>query len=149
MNNRLQKLFNKVFSRYVSTGLIFLLDVLLSFIAALLIIFSVHYIVSGNGRLASMDYWKQFVWVWLVASTVSAAFMFWAFKSYRIIIRHSSLADIFRFCVAVFCAMVLDGIILGAAGLWHPNTWIILLAYGILCVFLLIVFRVLMIRVYE
>ena len=149
MNNRLQKLFNKVFSRYVSTGLIFLLDVLLSFIAALLIIFSVHYIVSGNGRLASMDYWKQFVWVWLVASTVSAAFMFWAFKSYRIIIRHSSLADIFRFCVAVFCAMVLDGIILGAAGLWHPNTWIILFAYGILCVFLLIVFRVLMIRVYE
>ena len=149
MNSGIQKLFNKVVSRYVSTGFIFVLDVLLSFISALLIIFGVHYIVSGQSWVTSMAYWNRFVWVWLIASTASAAFMFWAFKSYRIIIRHSSLADIFRFCIAVLAATVLDGMILLAAGLWHPNTWVILVAYAVLCIFLLVVFRVLMIRVYE
>ncbi len=149
MNSGIQKIFNKVVSRYVSTGFIFVLDVLLSFISALLIIFGVHYIVSGPSWVTSMAYWNRFVWVWLIASTASAAFMFWAFKSYRIIIRHSSLADTFRFCIAVLAATVLDGMILLVAGLWHPNTWVILVAYAVLCIFLLVVFRVLMIRVYE
>ena len=149
MNSGLRKLFNKVVTRYVSTGFIFVLDVLLSFISALLIIFGVHYVVSGTGAMTSMAYWNRFVWVWLIASTASAAFMFWAFKSYRIIIRHASLADTFRFCLAVLAATVLDGIILLAADLWHPNTWIILVSYAVLCIFLLVVFRVVMIRVYE
>ena len=148
MKNRLQKLFDRVFSRYVSTGLVFVLDVLLSFVSALLVIFGVHYLVSGT-TLASIAYWNRFVWVWLVTSTVSAGVMFWAFRSYRIIIRHSSLADIFRFVLAVACATLLDAAVLIVAGLWHPKSWLILLSYGILCVFLIVIFRVAMIRVYE
>ncbi|MBR5101096.1 MAG: polysaccharide biosynthesis protein [Bacteroidales bacterium] len=149
MGNPLKKLFDKVFSRYVSTGLIFALDVMLSFLAALLVIFGVHYLVSEASGLATMAYWNRFVWVWLVASTISAAVMFWLFKSYRIIIRHSSMADIFRFCLAVLCATILDGIVLALTGLWHPNTWLVLVVYCILCIFLLIFARVVMIRTYE
>lgn len=148
MKNRLQKLFDRVFSRYVSTGLIFALDVLLSFVSALLVIFGVHYLVIETTS-ALFAYWNRFVWVWLITSTLSAAFMFWAFRSYRIIIRHSSLADIFRFFPAVACASLLDAVVLFATGLWHPKTWFILLSYGILCIFLIVVFRVAMIRVYE
>ena len=149
MGNPLQKLFDKVFSRYVSTGLVFALDVLLSFISALLVIFGVHYVVSEANGVASMVYWNRFVWVWLVASTVSAAIMFWGFRSYRIIIRHSSMADIFRFCLAVVSATLLDGVVLALAGLWHSNTWLVLIAYCILCIFLLVFARVVMIRTYE
>ncbi|MBR6424144.1 MAG: polysaccharide biosynthesis protein [Bacteroidales bacterium] len=75
--------------------------------------------------------------------------MFWVFKSYRIIIRHSSLSDIFRFGMAVLCTTLLEAVVLMAAGLWHPNTWIILVSYLIICIFLLISCRVLMIRIYE
>ena len=149
MGNPLQKLFDKVFSRYVSTGFVFALDVLLSFISALLVIFGVHYVVSEASGVASMVYWNRFVWVWLVASTVSAAIMFWGFRSYRIIIRHSSMADIFRFCLAVVSATLLDGVVLALAGLWHSNTWLVLIAYCILCIFLLVFARVVMIRTYE
>lgn len=148
MKNRLRKLLDRLFSRYVSTGLIFALDVLLSFLAALVVIFGVHYVVSDAG-VGSMTYWNRLVWVWLITSTVCAGVMFWAFKSYRIIIRHSSMTDIFQFCLAVFCATLLDGVVLKVASLWHSNTWMILLAYFIVCSFLLIVCRVLMIRTYE
>ena len=149
MNNGIHKLFDKVFSRYVSSGLILALDVLLSFVSALLVIFGVHYVASGPGTTSSMVYWNRFVWVWLLTTTASSALMFWAFRSYRIIIRHSSLADIFRFILAVACAMMLDALVLIFSGLWHPKTWFILLSYGILCIFLLILFRVAMVRVYE
>ena len=149
MKNRLKKIFDHFFSRYVSTGFVFVLDVLLSFLSALLVIFGVHYLVSGIEGASSMEYWNRLVWVWLLTSTVSAALMFWVFKSYRIIIRHSSMADISRFCLAVFCAMVIDALVLVLTGLWHPTTWIIVVAYGIACVFLIVVARVLMIRLYE
>lgn len=101
MKNRLRKLLDRLFSRYVSTGLVFALDVSISFISALLVIFAVHYVVSVAGDSSSISFWNRFVWPWLIVSTVSASLMFWGFKSYRIIIRHSSLTDIFRFCLAV------------------------------------------------
>ena len=149
MTNQLKKLFDKAFSRYVSTGFIFALDVLLSVISALLVILGVHYIVTNAVGVVTLDYWNRLVWVWMLASTVSAALMFWAFKTYRIIIRHSSMADVFRFGLAVMSATVIDAIVLVLYSLWHPNTWLILVAYFVLCVFLIISCRVLMIRVYQ
>ncbi|MBR0499875.1 MAG: polysaccharide biosynthesis protein [Bacteroidales bacterium] len=147
MSFSLRKLFDKVLSRYVSTGLVFALDVFLSILSAGLVAFGVHYLANYYHK--PMLYWNQFVWVWLAASTVSAIFMFWLFKSYRVIIRHSSLADVLRLCAAALFAAVLDGVILAVTGLWHPNTWLILLCYFVLCVFLLVLCRVLMIRVYQ
>ena len=149
MQKRLRKLFDKVFSRYVSTGFIFALDVFLSFLSALIVVFGAHYLKATPASLASLDYWKTFVWVFLSSTTVLSALMFWVFKSYRIIIRHSSLSDIFRFGMAVLCTTLLEAVVLMAAGLWHPNTWIILVSYLIICIFLLISCRVLMIRIYE
>ncbi len=149
MEKRLQRYFNKLLTRYVSTGFIFVLDVFLSFLASLLVIFGVRYLVTNSVGVTTIDYWNRFVWVWLVSSTLSACLMFWLFKSYRIIIRHSSMADVFRFGLAVFSATLLDGLVLWITGLWHPNTWLILVIYFILCVFLIIMCRVLMIRVYE
>ena len=149
MNYKTRQLFNKVFSRYVSTGFIFVLDILLSFISALVLLFIVRYLVSNSLSSSSIEYWNSFGKVLLIGTTVSAALMFWLFKSYRIIIRHSSLSDVFRFGLAVFCATLLDAVILIVAGLWHPNTWLILFGYLVLCVYLIVTCRVIMIRVYE
>ena len=149
MKNRLRSLFDKVFVRYVSTGFIFALDVLLSFLSAMLIIFIVHYIASSYGNLSSYGNWTLFVCVWMIGTTISAALMFWLFKSYRIIVRHSSLSDLFRFGIALLCATVLDALILLATGLWNPNMWLILIGYFVLCVFQIVVCRVVMIRAYE
>ena len=145
MDNKFRQLFDRFVSRYVSTGFIFLMDVALSFISALLVSVAVQYL-SDAGDLPPTGF---FSWAWLLISTLSAALMFWLFKSYRIIIRHSSMSDIFRFGVAVFCAAVLDGLILFIAGRWFSFTLLILVFYVVLCLFLLISFRVVMIRVYE
>ncbi len=145
MDNKFRQLFDRFVSRYVSTGFIFLMDVALSFISALLVSVAVQYLADA-GDLPPTGF---FSWAWLLISTLSAALMFWLFKSYRIIIRHSSMSDIFRFGVAVFCAAVLDGLILFIAGRWFSFTLLILVFYVVLCLFLLISFRVVMIRVYE
>ena len=149
MRNKLRKLLDYAFTRYISTGFIFLLDVSLSFVSALLIVFGVHYIVSFSTSAEHLVYWNRFVWIWLVSTTFSSVAMFWLLKSYRIIIRHSSLSDIFRFGLAVLCATLLDGLVLKLAGLWNWHSWIILLSYFILAVFLLVIVRVIMIRSYE
>ena len=148
MKNKIQQLFNKVFTRYVSTGFIFALDVLLSFISALIVAFISHYLAAVYSS-SPVEYWNRFIWIWLVTSTASAAIMFWLFKSYRIIIRHSSLSDIFRFSIAVLCATLLDALVLALCGLWHPSTWVILFSYMVLCIFLIVSCRVFMVRVYE
>ena len=93
MQNGLRKIFDKVFTRYVSTGFIFAMDVSLTFVAALIVDLAVQY---SSSFLMVPDP-SAFSWVWLLVSTVSATLMFWLFKSYRIIIRHSSMSDIFRF----------------------------------------------------
>ena len=149
MKNTFRQLFHKVFTRYVSTGFIFALDVLLSFISALIVIFIAQYLVSNSYSSSPVEYWNRFTWIWLVTSTASAALMFWLFKSYRIIIRHSSLSDIFRFSIAVLCATLLDALVLILCGLWHPSTWVFLFSYLVLCIFLIISCRVFMVRVYE
>ena len=148
MKNKIQQLFNKVFTRYVSTGFIFALDVLLSFVSALIVIFIARYL-AANYSSSPIEYWNRFTWIWLTASTISAALMFWLFKSYRIIIRHSSLSDIFRFSMAVLCATLLDALVLILCDLWHPNTWVLLFGYLVLCIFLIVSCRVFMVRVYE
>ena len=145
MKDKLRQLFDKVFTRYVSTGLIFALDVSLSFVSALIVDLAVQYF---SGFLMVPDP-GAFSWVWLLVSTASAALMFWLFKSYRIIIRHSSLSDVNRFSVAMLCATVLDGVVLALLGRWFPFTWAILIAYFILCMFLIVSFRMVMVRGYE
>ncbi len=145
MSNKLRQLFDKVFTRYVSTGLVFALDVSLSFVAALIVDLVVQYFAG----VLMVPEPGTFSWVWILVSTVSAALMFWLFKSYRIIIRHSSLSDVHRFAVAMLCATVLDGLVLALLGRWYPFTWAILLVYFVLCMFLLITFRVALIRAYE
>ena len=149
MKNYLQRLFDKAFSRYVSTGFVFLLDVVISFISALLVIFGVHYLEASPSGAAMLDYWQKFVWVFLVSMTVFSGLMFWIVKSYRIIIRHSSLSDIFRFVMAVLGAVLLEAVLLVVVGMWRPKMWIVLFAYMVLCLFLLVLCRVVMIRIYE
>ena len=150
MGKYLKRLFDKAFSRYVNTGLIFAADVLLSFFSALLVIFAARYTVIDPGESASvLGYWNHFTWIWLVTATLSAALMLYLFRSYRVIIRHSSMADVFRFGTAVFCATLIDGIVLWATGLWHSRTWLILVTYFVLCIFILTTFRVLLVRVYD
>ena len=142
MQNGLRKIFDKAFSRYVRSGFIFALDIFLSFLSALLIVFGAQYLmaVPMGGR---------FNLVFLVSTTILSGLMFWVFKSYRIIIRHSSLSDIFHYGVAVLSATVLEAIVLLAFGLWRPTTWVLLIAFAILSVFLLVFCRVIMVRAYE
>ena len=142
MQNGLRIIFDKAFSRYVRSGFIFALDIFLSFLSALLIVFGAQYLmaVPMGGR---------FNLVFLVSTTILSGLMFWVFKSYRIIIRHSSLSDIFHYGVAVLSATVLEAIVLLAFGLWRPTTWVLLIAFAILSVFLLVFCRVIMVRAYE
>jgi len=149
MKKRIRILFNKLISRYVNTGLVFAQDVLLSFASALIILFFVNYISSNYVNDTEPGYWARLVWIWLVTTTASAALMYWLFKSYRVIIRHSSLSDMSRLIMALFCATLLDGIVLALTGLWHPKTWVMLVGYLVLAVFLTVTFRTVMIRVYE
>ena len=148
MKNRLRKAIDSLFSRYVNSALIFVMDVLLSLMSAILIVLSVRYLTVSGADTARIVYWNRFVWIWLLASVGTSCLMFWLFRSYRVVVRHSSMLDVFRLGAAVFCAAVADGIVLFVADLWHPSTWMVLAAYFVLSFFLLVAMRVVAIRMY-
>ena len=147
---KIKERIDKLFARYVSTGFIFALDIFLSFLSAMVVIFAARFYVSHSGG-STIVYWDPFTWIWFTVTTLSAALMFWLFKSYRIIIRHSSMSDIYWLVVAVGCATLLDGVVVSLVNWWHkiPTAVIILISYFVLCSFLLILCRILMIRTYE
>lgn len=84
------KRMNRYVTRYLSSRFIFIMDLLLSFMASAfsLMIFSLYSPATIS---------NSFVAVWLCSSVVASVIMFLLSKSYTIIIRHSSFSDLITF----------------------------------------------------
>ena len=104
---RLFETLKKYLKKYVSTRAVFIMDVILSVVASLVALLLTCYI-SGNGipsfTAALMT---------LCVSAASSALLIYAFKTYRIIIRHMTLRQLFRFAAVALC----EGVIAFAMGI--------------------------------
>ncbi|MCM1197927.1 MAG: polysaccharide biosynthesis protein [Lachnospiraceae bacterium] len=80
--------------RYMNARLVLVIDLLTSLVATLLSMFLVR-ILSAVQPVSLHD-----VLIWLGCSLVFSFICFWALRTYRIIIRHSTLREISRFVAA-------------------------------------------------
>lgn len=132
-------------SRFVSQRLIFCIDVALSVGATLLAFWLLTFLFPESTH--QLPYWA------LVCTTlVCSAFFFWAFRTYKGVIRHSSMAETSRILGA--CLLAELGVALVSRNLlsadWNSTLWLLGVLLDFLLTFLLLIlFRVLCVALYQ
>lgn len=89
--NGISEWLKRYLKKYVSTRVIFIMDVGLSAMSSFLSALFTELLVSGG----VFDPIR--VLIWTAVATISSAFLVWIFKTYRIIIRHTTLRQLGSF----------------------------------------------------
>lgn len=140
----IEKFVNKFrFDRFFNSKLVLAIDLFVSFSASVCTLIFVRFLLSEEGLTTG------FALTWLGLSFILSLVFFITFKTYRTIIRHSTLKDFAKICVASFFkSLCVCGIVLA---LPFGDTYYAVLATMDMCltiVFLLMV-RVIMIVAHE
>ena len=101
----LLKNLKKYLNRYLSTKMVFLLDMIVSLAASLLTLILVN-IITVKSLLALRP-----AGIWLVSSFCFSFAFIWALRTYRIIIRHMTFRELGRFVMVSFCKVMMIGFV--------------------------------------
>lgn len=140
----LEKIISKFrLDRFFSTKLILAIDLFVSFSASVCSLMFVRVLISNDG----LTDW--FILVWLGLSLILSFLFFFILKTYRTIIRHSTLKEFAKICVAAFMKSMTVGFIMIALP-FGDTYYAVLMALdmSLTIVFLLLV-RVMMIVMYD
>lgn len=132
-------------SRFVSQRLIFVTDVALSVGSTLLTYSLISLIFPDRNSHRSVG-------MLLLSALVFSSLFFWVFRTYKGIIRHSSLAESLRIFAACFLAALCVGItsLYFIEGKFYPASWTLNFLLDFLFTFVLLVLvRVLLITLYQ
>ena len=142
----MQRLITKLhLERYLSSKLILCIDLAISVMASLVALIIVHLLFGG-------DISNRFALIWLVGATAFSLLLYYVLKTYRFIIRHSTLREIAKFVLATFGKEMLLGlsVLVFARGIvGGGNTAVLLLLDFLLTLCALVVVRVMMIVAYD
>lgn len=133
----------KYLTRYISTKTVFVMDVFLCAIASFLSALFAELVVGGG----VFSIFHCFIWV--VLSALTSALFVWQFKTYRIIIRHTTLRQLARFAAVsalqAFLAFLIYCLIFG-----YTTTLLIAAVAGMFLTFsALVITRVVMAVAYD
>lgn len=128
--------------RYLSTKVVFIVDILVSLAASLCTIFLIHVLNHDV-----MDFDKTTLW--FGASLVLSGFFFYLFRTFGIIIRHSTLKQLVHFVYATFSKSAFLAFVYGCS---FGFRWLVLALAGldfVLTLSFLMMLRLAMILVYD
>lgn len=95
----------KYLNSYISTRLVFVLDLIMSFGASLLTLYLVNNITVRNlFELKPLG-------IWLASSFLFSFIFIWAFRTYRIIIRHMTIKELSRFVLVAVSKVLMMGFV--------------------------------------
>ena len=141
---KLNKALVKYVNKYLSTRLVFLLDLCLSFVASLLALVLVDMFIPEVDLIR-----LKAITIWIGASFVFSFVSIWVLKTYRIIIRHTTLKDLAKFgLVSLFKVLATAGVF---ALLMRemPMVYLVMLADFFLTFAFFFIMRVAMLMAYD
>lgn len=103
----ISKHLNQFLDRYLSTRIVFCIDMLVSMLASLLMLFLVN-LITVKSLLALKP-----LGVWMAGSFTFSFIFIWAIRTYRIIIRHMTIRALGRFVMVAFCKAIMTGFVFG------------------------------------
>ncbi len=130
--------------KYLSTGIIFVLDMLASLLSSAFAIFIAKWLLVGK------EIYGGIALIWLAEAFVFSWVFFVMFKTYRSIIRHSTLGSLARLGAAVFCKFIALALCVGLffGSTYGPSILLIPIFDLLLTYCLLVVMRVTMVVFY-
>ena len=134
---------SKYVSEFLSPKIIFGIDLVLSVLASGLVLFCMT-MFSG-----SLDFSGLFVAWWLGGSLVFSIVSMLVFRSYNVVVRHSTLKDLANFVFIFLTKVALMGILMWIVGMFSTYMLVALLYDMLLSVFLIICVRLLMVYMYD
>ena len=137
------KTLNKYLNRYLSTKVVFLLDMIVSLAASALTLFLVNIIT-----VRSLLDVRPFL-TWMVSSFCFSFIFIWCLRTYRIVIRHMTFRELGRFVMVAFCKMMMVGFVFGMLNRFSSVLYVMMLADFFLTCAAFFVLRVSMILVYD
>ena len=137
------KRLSRYLDHYLDSRLIFLLDLLLYIIASTVVLLALNFFATD------VYYHGPFAWRWLGASLVSSIVAMFCFRSFELIIRHTTLRDLSRYMLTALAKIALMAVIILITGFLNLSIGIALLADFLLTLVLVISLRLAMTLVYD
>ena len=134
---------SKYVNKYLSTRLVFLIDMLLSLVASLLALVLVDMFVNYN--IISF----KSTMVWMGSSFLFSFFFIWLLRTYRIIIRHTTLKDLAKFVVVALLKVVAIAVVYGALVGDNTVLYMIMVSDFFLTFAFFFIMRVAMLMAYD
>ena len=116
------RILNKYQRRYLSTRLVFCLDMIVSLMASIVALALVNIIT-----VKSLFSLKPFG-LWMCSSFVFSFAFIWAFRTYRIIIRHMRFRELGRFAAVAFFKVIMAGFVFGVVTRFSILLYVIMFA---------------------
>ena len=129
--------------KYLSTGIVFLLDMLMSMAASVSTIILVK-LISYNDIL----FLDQSA-VWLMSSAAFSFVFILGLKTYRIIIRHSTLRELGQFILVAFYKQLMSGFVFGLLFGFNIDVLILMIVDFFLTVSFFFLVRIMMTFLYD
>lgn len=142
----MQRLITKLhLDRYLSSKLILCIDLAISVMASVFALMLIHILFKTTGITL------RFVAIWVGCAVISSLLMFYVLKTYRFIIRHSTLREISKFVIATLGKNIVQciSVLVLSRHVDYDGFAILLLFDFMMTLCALIVVRAAMIVVYD
>ena len=141
---RLNKALVKYVNKYLSTRLVFLLDLCLSFVASLLALVLVDMFIQDVDLIR-----LKAITIWIGASIVFSFLAIWLLRTYRIIIRHTTLKDLAKFGLVSLLKVLATAALFTLLMREMPMVYLVMLADFFLTFAFFFIMRVAMLMTYD
>ena len=135
----------KYFNQYLSAKVVFAIDFALSLFASLVVMM----VLVFFAKTGSNYYRGTFSLWWLISSIIGTVAGMLLFKSYNVVIRHTSLRDILKYMLVLLVKVLVMGLMVGLICLFNRSVALALMFDVLMTLFLLIAVRLLMFFVYD
>ena len=130
-------------TKYLSTRIVFLVDMVMSVLASVGTILLVKLFVVNDFLFNDQSA------MWLAASAVFSFSFIWLLRTYRIIIRHSTLKELGRFILVAFCKELMSGFVYGLIFGYTLQVLLLMIVDFFLTFALFFIVRIVMTMVYD
>ena len=139
----ISKHLNQFLNRYLSTRIVFCIDMLVSMLASLVMLFLVN-LITVKSLLALKP-----LGVWMAGSFTFSFIFIWAIRTYRIIIRHMTIRALGRFVMVAFCKAIVTGFVFGVVFSFTKVLYLMIIADFFLTCAAFFFLRFAMVVVYD
>ena len=140
----LNKSLGKYINKYLSTRLVFVIDMCLSLLASLLALVLVDMLVKDMHMIS----FKPFA-TWLGAGMIFSFISIWILRTYRIIIRHTTLKDLAKFGVVALFKVLATAVVFALMLGETPMLYMVMISDFFLTFAFFFIMRVAMLMAYD